>query len=171
MADAKKAAAAAAVAGAEAPKGGKSKLMLITIMAVVLGGGAGAYFAFGGKQPEQAKPAVGAPVVKAAPLYYKFDPAFIVNFSGDDGTRYLQVAMEAMTRDAKVSAAIKENEPAIRNDMLLLLSGQKLETLNTAEGKEELRKQALATIAKVVTAEGYDGKLIEGVYFTSFVIQ
>lgn len=178
MSDAKKPAKTDKAEKSEAPaKSGKGKLfMIIGIAVVLIGGGAGAFFFMRGGKKDDAKTkqtaaAAAAAAPKAAPQYFKFDPAFVVNFAGDDGNRYLQVAMEAMTRDLKVSEAIKENEPAIRNDMLLLLSGQKLEALNSAEGKETLRARALETVRKVVGDEGYDGKLIEGVYFTSFVIQ
>lgn len=177
MSDAKKPAAAAAATAnaapaAEAPKKGKGKLFVIIGAAVAIAGGGGAFFMMKGeKKAEPAKAAEAAAVPKAAPQYFKFDPAFVVNFAGEDGNRYLQVAMQAMTRDLKVAEAIKENEPAIRNDMLLLLSGQNVETLNTLEGKEALRTKALETVRKIVGEEGYDGKQIEGVYFTSFVIQ
>ena len=40
-----------------------------------------------------------------------------------------------------------------------------------AEAKEELRKKALETIAKVVSDEGGEGKKVEDLYFTSFVMQ
>ena len=35
----------------------------------------------------------------SAPIYYKFDPAFVVNFGGEGSARYLQVTVEAMSRD------------------------------------------------------------------------
>jgi flagellar basal body-associated protein FliL len=41
----------------------------------------------------------------------------------------------------------------------------------TAEGKDKLRVATLDAIRKVVDSVGGSGKLIEAVYFTSFVIQ
>jgi len=39
------------------------------------------------------------------------------------------------------------------------------------EGKEKLRNATLEAVRKIIAAEGGDPKLVEGVYFTSFVIQ
>ena len=41
----------------------------------------------------------------------------------------------------------------------------------TPEGKDKLRQATLETIRKTVSSEGAKGELVEGVYFTSFVIQ
>lgn len=162
----------AAPAG-DAPKK-KSKMLLFLIIAVVLvGGGVGAWMALkpkpdaaGGaeKKAEKAKP-------PAAPLYFKYDPAFVVNFGGEGSARYLQVMVETMTRDPAVAEIIKNNEPAVRNDLVLLFSSQDNATLLSSEGKEKLRQSTLEAIRKVVAAEGGDPKLVENVYFTSFVIQ
>jgi flagellar FliL protein len=178
MSDAKKPAAAkpgAEAATAAAPKKSKKMLFIIIGAVVVIGGGAGAFFAMrGGKAADKTRTAatsVPAAPVKAPPIYYKFDPPFVVNFGEGDQSRYLQIAVYAMTRDLKVSEGLKENEPAIRNDLLLLYSGQKYEGLASAEGKESLRNQTLDVIRKTLGEEGYDTKLIEGAYFSSFVIQ
>ena len=64
--------------------------------------------------------------------------------------RFLQVSIQVMTRDHETSEMIKLHDPKIRNNMLLLLGAQTYDTISTVEGKEELRKQALETIAKVV---------------------
>jgi flagellar FliL protein len=66
---------------------------------------------------------------------------------------------------------VKLHEPKIRNNMLLLLGSQTLDTISTTEAKEELRKKALGTIAKIVEDEGGEGKKVEDLYFTSFVMQ
>jgi flagellar FliL protein len=66
---------------------------------------------------------------------------------------------------------LKNFEPAVRNDLVMLFSGQDNATLMTVDGKEKLRAATLASIRKVIDGEGGSGKLIEAVYFTSFVIQ
>jgi flagellar FliL protein len=118
---------------------------------------------------EAAAPKPAAP--RAAPLYYKFDPAFVVNFGTEGSARYLQVMVEAMTRDPVMLDMIKNNEPAVRNDLVVLFSSQNDASLLSTEGKDKLRAEALEALRKVISAEGGDPKLIEGVYFTSFVIQ
>ena len=108
---------------------------------------------------------------KAPALYVKYEPPFVVNFEAKGVMRFLQISMEVMTRDAPTSEVIKLHEPKIRNNMLMLLGSQTYDTLSSMEGKEGLRKQALETIAKVVEDEGGEGKKVEDIYFTSFVMQ
>ncbi len=166
--------AAKAEAPAVATPRKKGKLMLIVLLVVVLGGGGvGGWLALKPKadgtgetvkKSEKARPPAPA-------IYYKYDPAFVVNFGGEGSARYLQVTVEAMTRDVPVSEIIKNNEPAVRNDLVLLFSNQDTATLLSPEGKEKLRQAALDVIRKVVAGEGGDPKLVESVYFTSFVIQ
>jgi flagellar FliL protein len=187
QAAAKKPEAGAAAAAAVKVEAGsakkKSKLPLIIIAAVVvLGGGAGAYFAFkpkpaaaaAGGQPaaaEKPEKAEKPGAKKSVPVYYKFDPAFVVNFGGEGSARYLQVTVEAMSRDPKVLEELKNDEPAVRNDLVMLFSGQDNATLMSNEGKEKLRASTLEVVRKVLNSEGANGKEVEAVYFTSFVIQ
>jgi flagellar FliL protein len=183
-------------AAAAPAKGGKSKLLIIIAAAVlVLGaGGGGAWFfmhksaadeeatADSGEEHEadakDAKKSKGkkdkkgkAAAPKLPALYVKYEPPFVVNFDAKGVMRFLQVSMEAMTRDAHTEELIKQNEPKIRNNMLLLLGSQTYDTISTMEGKEELRKKALEIIAKVVDEEGGEAKKVEDIYFTSFVMQ
>jgi flagellar FliL protein len=150
----------------------KGKLLWIVAAVVVLGGGAGGWFAFKpGAVPDGAAAASKPAAPRAAPIYYKFDPAFVVNFGSEGSARYLQVTVEAMSRDMAVMENLKNTEPAVRNDLVMLFSGQDNATLMSVDGKEKLRAATLATIRKVLDSEGGNGKLIEAVYFTSFVIQ
>jgi flagellar protein FliL len=164
---------AASGAAPKAKKGGKLPLILIGV-AVLGAGGAGAWFALKpAKHADAASTAdAAAPAApRAAPIYYKFDPAFVVNFGGEGSARYFQVTVEAMARDQAVLDILKNNEPAVRNDLVLLFSSQDSATLLSVDGKEKLRAATLSAIRKVLDEEGADGKLVERVYFTSFVIQ
>jgi len=156
----------------EAPRRKKGKLPFVIIAVVLIGGGAGAWFAF---KPKSEAIASDAPAEKATPktaaLYFKFDPAFVVNFGGEGSARYLQVTVETMTRDPPTLEMIKNNEPAVRNDLVLLFSSQDNASLLSPDGKEKLRNATLEVVRKVVAGEGGDPKNVENVYFTSFVIQ
>jgi flagellar protein FliL len=154
------------------PKKKQGKLLWIIIAVVVIGGGAGAWFAFKPSgQPASAAATDKPAAPHAAPIYFKFDPAFVVNFGGEGSARYLQVTVEAMARDPAAIEGLKNFEPAVRNDLVMLFSGQDNGTLMTVDGKEKLRAATLASIRKVLDGEGSNGKVIEAVYFTSFVIQ
>ena len=169
--EAAKVEAATSEAG-DAPKKKKGKLLFVIIAVVLIGGGAGAWFAFKPKPDAADAPAAAEKTTpKTAALYYKFDPAFVVNFGGEGSARYLQVMVEAMTRDPPTLEMIKNNEPAVRNDLVLLFSSQDNATLLSPDGKEKLRNSTLEVVRKIVSGEGGDAKNVENVYFTSFVIQ
>lgn len=159
--------------GAAAAPAKKGKLPLIMIIAgvVVLGGGGAAFFLMKGKKPPEGEAEKAAEPAKAAAIHYKFDPSFVVNFGPEGNTRYLQITLDAMTRDPKVAEEMKGAEPAIRNDLVLLYSSQNYETLVSLEGKEKLRADTLAIVRKAIADEGGKPDSIENVYFTSFVIQ
>jgi flagellar FliL protein len=95
----------------------------------------------------------------------------VVNFGGEGNARYLQVMVEAMTRDAPTLELLKNNEPAVRNDLVVLFSSQTDATLMSTDGKEKLRAAALEAVRKVISEEGGKASMVESVYFTSFVIQ
>ena len=161
-------------AGAAAPAGKKRRPLLMVLALLVLAGGGAAIWWF--TRPNAAAAKAGAPAAessaaKASAIYYKFDPAFVVNFGTEGNTRFLQITLEAMSRDPAVIEQIKSNEPAIRNDLVLLYSAQTYEALMAPEGKDKLRQATLDAVRKVVSGEGAKGEAVEGVYFTSFVIQ
>jgi flagellar protein FliL len=103
--------------------------------------------------------------------YVKLDPPFVVNFEAKGLMRFLQVTVEVMTRDPETAELIKKNDPMIRNDLIMLFGNQQYESISTREGKEKLRAEALATVAKVIDSEGGDAKKVEQLFFTSFVMQ
>lgn len=162
-------------AGAEASAGGKRripKMMIIIGVAVLLAAVGGALFlthALG--HPAKKAHAVADSKPVGPPLYLALDPPFVVNFQADQLVRFLQVAVEVMSRDQKTLDLLKTNDPVVRNDLLILFGNQKYTVLATPEGKEGLRADALAAIRKVVAQSGGDPKRVEAVYFTSFVMQ
>ena len=84
--------------------------------------------------------------------------------------RYLQIGLTVMARNQQIIDAVNQSMPQIRNDLILLFSNQKMEVLNSLNGKEKLRMQALAQIQGILTREiGIPG--VEAVYFTAFVLQ
>ncbi len=179
------------VEGEEAtPKPGKSKFLIIGIIVVVLLGvsatatlfltdmiGGGDDVAAGeadaadtGDTKVDKKKEKKAKKVKAPLNYVPLDPPFVVNFSDDSETRFLQVTVELGTRDPEVIDKVKEHRPAIRNNLVMLFSSQNPSDLNTREGKEKLRSETLAEVQKVLKEEtGEVG--VEAVFFTSFVMQ
>jgi flagellar FliL protein len=164
----------AAAAPAEA-KGaaGKKKLIIIAAAALVVlgGGGAGAWLFLKGGASKDGEHAAEKAEPKAPPQYLALEPPFVVNFESASTVRFLQISVQVLTRDLPTVQELKTNDPAIRNDLLLLFGNQKSETVATREGKEALRQQALETVRKIVSDNGGKPELVEAVYFTSFVMQ
>jgi flagellar FliL protein len=161
----------------------KSKLIPMIAIAVLVaaGAGGGVYWftakagddvateddAKGGKAKTEAK----EEKPKGPAIYVEFDPPFVVNFEARGMTRFLQVTIQVMTRDPITAELVKQHDPVIRNDLLLLFSNQTYDTISTREGKEKLRAEALQVVATALDSEGASGKSVEQLYFTSFVMQ
>ena len=159
-------------AAPDAKSGGKSKRKLIIIIiagAVVVLAAAGAWFMLAAHKSHQTPQAEAPP--HGPPVYVALDPPFVVNFEAQQLVRFLQVTVQLMSRDPPTVELLHANDPAIRNDLLLLFGNQRYEVIATREGKETLRKQALDVARHVVEQSGGKPERVEAVYFTSFVMQ
>ena len=116
-------------------------------------------------EADQAETAKAGP-----PIYFGLEPAMVVNFQNPGPVRFLQVRVQVMAREKEVIEAVKEHMPAIRNDLMMLFSSQRYETIKTRDGKENLRQEVVEAIQKILTEHtGNSG--VEQVYFTNFVMQ
>lgn len=107
---------------------------------------------------------------KKTAIYYPLKPEILASYNVRGRQRYVQADMTLMLRDESVIEVIELHKPMIRNSLVLLFGGQVYEELQTAEGKEYLRQQALETIQGLLEQEiGEPG--IEQVLFTNFVMQ
>lgn len=182
-------------APAAAPaKGGSKAMLFIMLGAVALVGlsVAGSFFitkalikdvAAEADADVEAKPAKEKPVEskdKKGPtsakapdkpaVYLSLEPAFLVNHQTQNGSRFLQLTVEIMTRDPVVVEEVKKHMPSIRNNLVLMLSSLPDNDVMSREGKEKIRADALAEINKILTAN--TGKAgVESVYITNFVMQ
>jgi len=157
---------------APAPRSG-SKMFMVILVAVLAAGaaGTGVYFLTGKKDADKAETVHEEAKSKLPPTYVKLDPPFVSNFESRGAMRFLQVSVEVMTRDAQIADLVKQHDPMVRNDLLMLFGAQTYDTISTSEGKEQLRAQALEAVRKVITEQGGDGSKVEQLYFTSFVMQ
>lgn len=111
-----------------------------------------------------------AAVPKGPAIYLPMEPAFVVNFGPKADVRFMQISIQIASRDAAVIELVKTHTPAIRNGLVMLYSSQDPIRLNTRPGKEDLLKQSLDEINRVLKEQtGSAG--VENVYFTSFVMQ
>ena len=138
---------------------------------IAVGLGATLFLTHAFSHPPAKSHAAAAQKPSGPPLYLALDPAFVVNFQADQLVRFLQVSIEVMSRDQKTLDLLKNNDPVLRNDLLILLGNQKYSVISTPAGKEQLRAEALAAIRKDLAQAGGDPNKLEAVYFTSFVMQ
>ncbi|MDZ7754136.1 MAG: flagellar basal body-associated FliL family protein [Gammaproteobacteria bacterium] len=161
---------------AESGGGGRKRLVIvigIVLVLVLAGGGAGIYFSgmLSGGDETAATGEEGATAKPPRPaIYVTLDPPFTVNLKGESRAKYLQIAMQVLTRDPAVEQAIKNHGPVIRNNLVLLLGDKTSQDLADRKGKERLQQEIVNSIRGVVEeATGKAG--VEDVLFTTFVMQ
>lgn len=163
---------AAAVVKDPATKG-KLKLIIAIVVAVLLAIGlsVGATWYF--MHSAASKPAVvaeTAPAGKQPAVFEPMAPAFVANYNQNGRQRYMQVSITLQGRSQADLDALKVHMPVIRNNLVMLFSGQDFATLATPVGQEMLRQKATASVQEVAQKEL--GKVvIEQLLFTNFVLQ
>jgi flagellar FliL protein len=121
---------------------------------------------------DEGNPLVTEEVVekKSPAIYYPLKPPLLVNYQSRGKHRYLQAEITVMSRDLKVVKAVETHMPMIRNSLIMVLSGQVYEELQSEEGRELLRQESLMELQKIMEREiGKPG--IEKVLFTNLVMQ
>lgn len=147
------------------------KIVIIAVVAVVLlgGGGAAAFFILGGSEPEVGADGAPVAVAETAPdaLYVSLNPAFMVTFKNGSSLRYLQTELSIMSYEQDVIDEIEMNRPAVRNNILMHISSQDYDALESVEGREALRESV-----RVAVQDSLRTTLpVEAIYFNTFVMQ
>jgi flagellar protein FliL len=123
------------------------KLIVIAVgaLAVVAGGGVGAYFIFGGGHQTQA---VAAPI--KAPTFLDV-PEVLVNLSGTERTQYLKVKVVLELPDAALTAQVQGAMPRVMDAFQTYLRELRPTDLDGSAGlyrlKEELTRRVNAAIS------------------------
>ena len=171
-------------------KGSKTTtiLLIVLIILVLIIAGVGAWLLLGKDDAGKSSASGGKEDAVLGPLQYlTLVPEFIINFGPNSKVRYLQVDLQVATRDESALKTVGTYRPVLRNDILVILSGQTFDQLRSRDGKQALQKKLLNTINKVVTSAGKPPAKnvaqepatteqavtgpIENVYFTSFIMQ
>ncbi|MGQ3052726.1 MAG: flagellar basal body-associated FliL family protein [Roseateles sp.] len=147
--------ATAPAAEVAAPKGGSKKKLIIILAAVlvlVLVGGAAALMLLkkkpvdedsedGTEQVEAAEPKA-KPRSNQPPTFVPLD-SFTVNLADKDVDRFAQIGVTLQVDDPKFADQIKAYMPAIRSNVLMVLSHKTASELLTREGKDQLAKEIM----------------------------
>ena len=142
-------ATAAAGNDAAVKGGGKKKLIIIVaIVLVVVLVGVGALLMMKKKSHAEdeegaveEKPAAAAHVKPGTPpTFVPLDP-FTVNLADKEVDRFAQIGITLEVADPKFADQLKAYMPAIRNNVLIVLSHKTSAELLSVEGKEQLAKE------------------------------
>lgn len=114
-------------------------------------------------------PAPAAPVSVPAPIFIPID-AFTVTVQSADRERMVHVALTLRVSDEQSRQRIEKYMPEVRSRILLLLSSQTPESVQTQRGKVELANAIMQAVNKPF-APIPDGQYVTDVLFTAFVVQ
>nr|WP_306276069.1 flagellar basal body-associated protein FliL [Pseudomonas oleovorans] len=104
-------------------------------------------------------------------LYYNLTPALIGNLA-DQGNRlkFFKADVSLRVTGTEAEEKIKQHEPLIRHQMVMLFSAQTSETINAPDGREKLRLEALKKVQDAINGE--EGKpIVEDLFFNNLIIQ
>ena len=127
----------------------------------------------------------GGGAVNGAHNYYPLNPPFVVNLRDGDRLRFMQAAIQVMTYDTAVIAALEKHSAPIRNAILLLLSDQSVSVMHDVKKRTEIQHEALLAVQEVLDkyagisnagrvedAEGHSHPSgVQELYFTDLVVQ
>ncbi|HYF58835.1 MAG TPA: flagellar basal body-associated FliL family protein [Burkholderiaceae bacterium] len=132
-----------------APKKGKKGLIVALAAVLLLGGGGGgaAWYFLKGEPDEEAAAARAAEKRKAAHVFVTLEP-FVVNLADRETERYAQVGVVLEVEDKDVEAKLAAKMPAVRNEILLLISSKQAGALTSREGKEALAGEIALAAAR-----------------------
>ena len=116
--------------------------------------------------------------------FIPLNPPIIVNIMDGNRIRHMQVIIEIKVSKPDNAEIVALHKGPIRHELILLLSSQDATTISSAQGKEQLRKDALTAVQKVLKkladapkedseAEGKTkaDPIVDALYFTNFIIQ
>ncbi len=108
---------------------------------------------------------------KADSVYLSLGEPLVLNLSSQRSRNtYLQLTADVLIRDSDSEAIIKTHIPAMRHQLIVLLSEQSENDMKSPEKREEIRKTATAEIKALIT-ELSNNKDIGDVLFSSFLVQ
>jgi len=152
-----------------APKKSK-KLLIIVLILLLLGGGAAAgwYFFIKSKPQLTATQKQKEAEAHAAPPIYVALETFTANLSGGD--EVIQIDISVLVSKEEDAVFVKTHMPVLRDRILNLLTTKDAESLKTVDGKLSLSKEIIKEANKSYGKQTQKLE-IQGVFFTSFVIQ
>lgn len=117
---------------------------------------------------EQAADGISMP--HTGSIYIPLKPPFVVNYGGPGRLRYLKADISVRLQDAAAANSVRHHMPYIRNNLVMLFSAQTDESINSQEGKEALRQEALAEVRNVIMQEDKQEGVVD-LFFNTLLVQ
>ena len=102
-------------------------------------------------------------------VYVAIEPALVTNYGGPGRLRYMSVDVSLRVSGVEGEENVKHHMPYIKDAILNLFATQTSTTLDTAKGKEALRKETYEAVKSILLEEQKES-LLEDILFTSFVV-
>jgi flagellar FliL protein len=130
------------------PKKSKKGLIIGLVAVLLLGGGGGAAWWFLGRgEPDEAAASAKAEEKRRAQRVFVTLENFVVNLADRESERYAQIGIVLEVDSKETEAKITAKMPAVRNELLLLISSKLASQLTTREGKEQLADEIAVAAA------------------------
>ena len=131
------------------PDGNGRKVMLAALAVGLLAGGGGAAWWFLGRGvPNEATTAEHAEARRIAARQFVTLEPFVVNLADRQSERYAQVGVVLEVEGKDVNRQLADKMPAVRNEILLLISSKQAGELVTRHGKEALASEIAVAAAR-----------------------
>ncbi len=102
--------------------------------------------------------------------YVDLTPSLVTNFSSMGRLKFLRAEISLRVDSQEAMRSVSYHLPALRHVLIMLLSKQTDEALSSAEGKEQLRQEALVAVQEVMEHEEGQ-KYIKDILFSSLYVQ
>lgn len=109
--------------------------------------------------------------VEAIPDYVSLGDAMVLNLSsGNRQLSFLQLKADVLVNNDDAKDAVKAHIPAIRHQLIVLLSEQTVTDMKTPVKREQVRQQATQNVRDVMEQLA-NNKDVEEVLFSTFLVQ
>ncbi len=173
--------ATASTPSAPAGKRRATRLIVLSLAALLLaGGGAAGWYFLGGDHGGDARAAKVEKKVSKKPLFTTLEP-FTVNLQDPRGERFAQIGVTLQFDNPDVEIEIKDRLPALRNDVLMLISSKRVEDLLSMEGKQQLAQDIRLRAGRALGLDlpepgasaprGAAENPVRAVLFSQFIVQ
>lgn len=110
-------------------------------------------------------------VVEKNPAYISLGKPMVLNLSSNKGRlTFLQLQADVLVNDSASEEMIKAHIPAIRHQLIVLLSEQPARDMKSSAKREKIRLIATAQVQELMAELGSSSK-ISDILFSSFLVQ